>query len=124
MELAKEYISCLQSAPKYDGQPDRVSESQHTSAAKVRNHVRVLRGSATWLQREAFTDDNVLAQLKVPQAAAKMLQTLSDEEIGKLFGALDQDKSAGCRNAAILLLFLDTGLRCSDLLNLPPKTFI
>ena len=31
---------------------------------------------------------------------------------------LSQNTSAGCRDAAILLLFLDTGLRCAELLHL------
>ena len=45
----------------------------------------------------------------------KVPQTLSDEETGKLFSSLDQNKTAGCRNAAVLLLFLDTGLQSSEL---------
>ena len=34
------------------------------SAAKVRNHVRVLRAFASWLYREAYTDENVLNRIE------------------------------------------------------------
>lgn len=50
-----------------------------------------------------------------------MFKTLSDEEIERLFSCLNQNSDTGCRNAAILLLFLDTGLRCSELINLVPE---
>ena len=57
VELARDYISYLQSTLKYEGQPDRISEGQHMSAANVRNHVRVLKGFVTWLHREAYADE-------------------------------------------------------------------
>lgn len=118
VELVREYISYLQTVPKYCGDPYRQPNGASMSAANVRNHVRVLKGFASWLNREGYTADNVLARLKVPKAPTKVLTTLSDEEIRALFASLDQNSGAGCRNAAILLLFLDTGLRCSELLNL------
>lgn len=118
VELAREYISYLQSAPKYEGQPDRISEGQHMSAANVQNHVRVLRAFSSWLHREKYTDENRLAILRLPKAPQKVVETLSDEEIVRLFSVVDQNTSPGCRDAAILLLLLDTGLRCSELLGL------
>ena len=44
--------------------------------------------------------------------------TISDEEIVRLFGCLDINTDTGCRDAAILVLFLDTGLGCSEPLGL------
>ena len=58
--------------------------------------------------------------MKVPKAPRKILETLSEKEIKSLFACLDQDTPAGCRDAAILLLFLDTGLRRAELLDLSP----
>ena len=56
--------------------------------------------------------------MKVPNAPLKMLETLSDEEIQRLFDCLDQDSSAGSRDAEMLLSLLDTGLRCAEILHL------
>ena len=56
--------------------------------------------------------------MKVPKAPKKVLKTLSEEEIKRLFSSLDQNTAAGCRDAAMLILFLDTGLRCAELLHL------
>ena len=118
MELAREYISYLQIALKFEGRPFHESNGKHMSAAKVRNHVRVLRGFSSWLYRESFTQDNVLSWLKIPKAPRKVMETLSADEITLLFSYLDQNTSSGSRDAAMLLLFPDTGLRCAELLQL------
>jgi site-specific recombinase XerD len=118
VELAREYISYLQTVPKYEGVPYRMANGVKMSAANVQNHVRVLRAFSSWLQREVYTEENVLARLKLPNAPRKMFETLSDEEIKRLFDHLDQSTATGCRNAVTLLLFLDTGLRCSELTSL------
>ena len=91
------------------------------SAANVQNHVRVLRAFSSWLHREAYSEENVLAGLVVPKAPTKVVKTLSDDEIRRLFSCLDQNTSTGCRNAAVVLLFLATGLRCSELIVLPSE---
>ena len=118
VELAREYISYLQSVPKYEDDPRRSPNGEFMSAANVQNHVRVLRAFSSWLHREAYSEENVLARLKVPKAPTKVVKTLSDDEIRRLFSCLDQNSSTGCRNAAMVLLFLDTGLRCAELIGL------
>lgn len=118
VEMVREYISYLQSARKYEGHPFNPVQQTPMSAANIRNHVRVLRSFASWLEQEQYTDANVLARLKVPKAPRKVIETLSDEEMGRLFDCLDVNMDTGCRDAAILMLFLDTGLRCSELLAL------
>jgi site-specific recombinase XerD len=118
VEMVREYISYLQTAPKYQGHPYNPAQDQPMSAANVRNHVRVLRSFSSWLEREQYTEGNILSRLKVPKAPRKVMETLSDAEIGRLFGCLDINTGTVCRDAAILMLFLDTGLRCSELLGL------
>ena len=113
VELAREYMAYLQAAPKYESHPFRQSQGAHMSPTSVRNHVRVLRSFSSWLYRESFAQDNILIRLKVPNASTKILETLSDQEIRRLLASLDQDSSAGCRDAAMFLLLLDTGLRRS-----------
>ena len=98
VELVREYISYLQTAPKYEGHPFHESNGEHMSAANVRDHVRVLRGFSSWLYRESFSQDNVLARLKIPKAPRNVMETLSEDEIAQLFSCLDQNTSSGCRD--------------------------
>lgn len=118
VEMVREYISYLQAALKYEWHPYNPVQKTPMSAANVRNHVRVLCSFSSWLELEQYTDENILGRLKVPKAPRKVMETLSDDEMGRLFGCLDINTDAGCRDSAILMLFLDTGLRCSELLSL------
>ena len=91
VELVREYISYLQTVPKWIDHPFNKPDGTLMSAANVRNHVRVIKGFSTWLEREGYTEENILSRLKVPKAEQKVLKTLSDEEINNLFACLDQN---------------------------------
>ena len=114
--LIREYTRYLQAAPKYDGHPFHEGDGEHMSASTLRNHLTVLKSFSTWLYDEEFTDNNLLARLKLPKAARKIMQTLSDKEITRLYSFMDQKVSTGCRNRAMLTLLLDTGLRSGEIL--------
>ena len=53
-----------------------------------------------------------IANVKVEQ---KVIQPLSEEEIHALLDICDPAEEFGCRNRAIILLFLDTGMRLAEL---------
>ena len=50
VELARDYIAYLKSAPKYENHPFHKGNGEHMSAANVQNHVRVLRAFSSWLR--------------------------------------------------------------------------
>ncbi|MFH0942338.1 MAG: tyrosine-type recombinase/integrase [Chloroflexota bacterium] len=88
------------------------------SSSTLNNRVRALRAFFSWLNREEYTDTNILANLKPPKVAEILIEPLTVEEIDRLFSVINQKTVLGSRNAAIVALFLDTGLRLSELINL------
>jgi len=84
----------------------------------VANRVRSIRGFFSWLADEGYTDGHVLASLKPPRIVKTIVEPLTPQEIGKLFSNINQNTALGARNTAILALFLDTGLRLSEVANL------
>lgn len=84
----------------------------------IRNHGRVLASFASWLEIEGYTDCNVLHGLKIPKANDISLEPLSEDEICRLMHCFNLNTEIGCRNAAMIWLFLDTGLRCAELVGL------
>jgi len=93
--MVRDYISHLQSAHKYEGHPFNPTQDKLLSQAAVRNHVMVLRSFSSWLDRELYTAENILKRLKVPKADMKVIMTLSDAELGQLFGIVDLTPTLG-----------------------------
>jgi site-specific recombinase XerD len=88
--------------------------SPHTVQAKV----RALKAFSSWLFREGYTSSNTLTSIKLPKAPIKIVDTLSPDEIESLISVQNPLTPYGSRNIAILMTFLDTGMRCSELSNL------
>jgi len=88
------------------------------SSSTLNNRVRALRAFFSWLAREGYTNTNILANLKPPKVAETLIEPLTAEEIDRLFSVINQKTVLGARNAAMIALFLDGGLRLSELINL------
>jgi integrase/recombinase XerC/integrase/recombinase XerD len=112
----RSYIALVQSARKFEGHPGKLVKDEPVSPMTVRNHVRILTAFAAWLEREEYTNSNVLARLRPPKAPKKVMQTLTPEEISSMLAGFNTNTATGCRSAAIVCLFLDTGLRCAELI--------
>lgn len=85
------------------------------SSSYIQGFVRALRAFASWLHHDGYTESNVLKVLKPPKVQQKVTEVLTDEEATKLLAVFDQDDPFGARNYAIVLTFLDCGLRASEL---------
>lgn len=118
LQSVRKHLTGLQDARKWEGHPCMPSTEETLSTTTVRNHGRVLSSFANWLQTEGYTEDNVLSRLKVPKANEIRMEPLSDEEISRLMSCFNLNLEVGCRNAAMMWLFLDTGLRCAELVGL------
>jgi len=81
----------------------------------VQGKVRALKAFASWLLTEGYSTDNLLANVKLPKVPIKIVETLTPEEIDQLIAAQNPLTALGCRDIAILLTLLDTGLRLDEL---------
>lgn len=87
--------------------------STHT----INNRLRALRAFFHWLYERGYTKADLLARLRPPRTSELLIE-LEDQEIAWLFSHLDQDTAPGARDAAILALILDAGLRLSEIVDL------
>jgi len=87
----------------------------------VQGKVRALKAFASWLFNEGYTTDHVLYNLKMPKAPQNLIEPLTATEIDQLVKNQNPLTALGCRNTAILVLLLDTGLRVSELCGLQPN---
>ena len=105
----REFILYLQER-QVNGRP----LSSHT----VANRVRGLKGFFSWLGTQGYTNGNVLEKLKVPKTDQRLVEVLTPKEVDRLFSAINANSALGARNSAMVALFLDAGLRLSELTNL------
>jgi site-specific recombinase XerD len=115
---ARDYVATLQAALKWADHPFMATSTDRLSPQTVADHVRILKGFGTWLWEEGYTPENVLQRLQLPKVPSRIVEVLAEGEVTALLAAVDPDTTAGARDLAILTLFLDTGLRLSELVGL------
>ena len=111
----REFILFLQEKIKWQDNPYLPKQREKIKAITIQTYIRALRGFFNWLFKEGYTGENRLAKLRPPKAPIKVVNTLTQEEIGKILSSIDQNTVAGVRNYTILVFLLDTGLRSSEL---------
>ena len=104
----------LENAREFVINEQRRGVSPYTIQARVRS----LKGFSSWLFGESYISENVLSYLKIPRVPVKIIDVLTTEEIDKLVSVQNPLTGIGSRNLAILITFLGTGIRESELTNL------
>jgi integrase/recombinase XerC len=88
------------------------------SSTTVNGYFRAIRTFFNWLEREELIIENPFKNLKTPRPGNKVIRALTLSELERLFKLCSGKSPLEVRNKAILSLFLDTGLRISELTNL------
>ncbi len=86
-----------------------------------RSQARIISGLKSffnYLNFEDYRKDNPMDLLESPKIGRKLPDTLSEDEINQLIGAIDLSKPEGERNRAMLETLYGCGLRVSELINL------
>lgn len=86
-------------------------------------YYRTLRTFFRWAVAEKVLAENPLSNIRVSPPKEAPVQPYSQEEMKKLIAACDRDFANGdeflaARNKAMILLFVDSGMRLSELANL------
>jgi site-specific recombinase XerD len=118
--LFRRYVVFLQNRPTMRGG----KRGATLSPATVTNYVQSLLAFTRWLADEGYTDRNVAAKVKKPRAPHLVQQPLVPADVAKLLKAARSDPRNGPRNAAIVLLLLDSGLRASELCGLQAEDIV
>lgn len=108
----REFITHLQEAE------NKLYRGRKLSSYTVAGFVRSIRAFFSFLSAENYLQTNPAGKICVPRVQKKIIQPLSLEEIQRLLAVPDKKTFTGFRNFLLMLIFLDSGLRLSELLNL------
>ena len=68
-----------------------------------------------WLVQEGVIEHTPFERMRPPRVPKQVIQPFSQDDIRRMLVVLSEDNFRGYRNQAIILTFLDTGLRLSEL---------
>ena len=115
LQDGQNWVLHLSSRNRYVGHPLKKEIAEPMSKATLRGYIRALKVWASYLAEEGYTKANVFARIRLPADTKRVVEILSEEEIIRIFGAINQGTKLGARMHAILSLLLDTGMRIGEL---------
>jgi integrase len=99
------------------------SSSCRASTRTVHHYYGVLRTFFNWSIREGFLKISPVVNVKVARPRRKLVRPYSPEQLRRMIDVCERDyqhdgKFLGSRNKALLLAFVDSGLRLSEMAGL------
>ncbi len=115
-ELRK-YVLYLQGKERWDGS-QRINRGGRLSPYTIFAYVRDIKVFWSWLLKENYIKRNPLVSFPLPKVPKLVMPTLNHNQIKRLLGAIDRGTSSGSMYYSMIILFLDTGIRLSELANI------
>jgi len=115
----RQFLVYLQTEVKADQHnPYKPTRDEGLSPQTIQGYARTLKAFFSWATAEGYLVQNPAKHLKIPKAPKTILETFSDEQIRRLLNVIDKRSAVGFRDYCIILVFLDTGIRLSELVTL------
>ena len=117
-EQLRRFAVYLRERPRFARHRFTPPQPGHLSGHTVSAYMRALQSFWSWLEREGLVQENPFRKLKPPKAPQKIIPVFTEDQLRRLFASVDLTSPNGYRDYAIMLLLLDTGIRCSELAGL------
>lgn len=119
LERGRDFVrSLMERQTTYENHVYRRQKAQGLSPHTIHSFVRAIRAFSAWLAEEAYLAENVLQPMRPPKLPKLIIQPLSEIELQLLLKSVNEYSPEKERNHAMLLVFLDCGLRVSELVGL------
>jgi site-specific recombinase XerD len=118
LEHLRGWMSYLKKTPTYRGQA--------LSETSIYSYGQSLLAFCHWLELEEYIEKPITPRFKLPRVEKKFIPTYTSEDVEKLLEACEDGdvhnsalrRALTARNRAIVTLFIDTGIRLSELAGL------
>ena len=114
----RRFIIALQGKSKFANHPYNKPQKAKLSSQSIETYCRAIKAFFSFLKREDFIDNNAMAKVKMPKVPEVVIPTFSEKEVERLLVQADKGSNEGFRDYCLLLIFIDTGIRLSELANL------
>jgi integrase/recombinase XerD len=114
----RRFIIALQDKQKFGNHPYNKPQKEKLSPQSVNTYCRGIKAFFSFLSREGFMEINSMEKVKLPKLPELVIPTLTQKEVEKLLDQIDKHSAQGFRDFAILLTFVDSTVRLSELAEL------
>jgi site-specific recombinase XerD len=105
----------LKRRPCFSNHPYAQPQERSLSPHSVNTYLRSIRAFWSWLEGESIITTNPFDRIKMPKAPRKVVAAFTENQIRDLLAAIDTSTTEGQRDYLIIVLFLDTAMRLSEL---------
>jgi integrase/recombinase XerC len=91
------------------------------NAVSVHSYFGCVKRFLNWLVSEGVIESNPMKTLRSPRVPRKIIRPFLPEDVKHLLARQNDNILLGARNKAIILIFLDTGLRLSEMASIQLK---
>jgi site-specific recombinase XerD len=111
----RRFIIALQDRNRYCKHPCIKPRNEPLSAQSIETYARAVRAFFGYLHREGLIEDNPMQKIKMPKVPTKVVPTFTDREVERLLAQPDKQTDKGFRDYAMMLTFIDTAARLSEI---------
>ena len=92
-----------------------LNQKETSNPTTIHNHYRNLKRFFNWLIQEGKLKKSPMAPMKPPLVPKTLIKPLAANQLRQLLSLCNEDTFLGLRNKAIIFIFLDTGIRLSEM---------
>jgi len=121
-EELKGYLLYLQNVKRWPNNPNIKEENRGgLSPHSIQSRVRAIMVFWSYLLKEEHIEVNPLAKFPLPKVPRRLLAVITLDQCMRLLEQIDSGTAGGAKYRCVLLLFLDNGIRVSELVNIEIK---
>ncbi len=109
----RRYFAALQTQKPYSHHTGRPTEERSITVETILAYGRALKRFCNWLAEEDYLESSPMARIRLPRRPRHIPRDVSRNDINALLDVVDYS-----RDKAIVLFFVSTGVRSSELRNL------
>jgi len=112
------FILHLKNLNRYSGHPFTEEQEGKLSQITINTYMRTLRAAFNRWELEGFIDESPFRKVRIPKAPKKVIPVFSQGQIEALLSVIDISTPEGFRDRLLILLYLDTAARLTEITNL------
>jgi integrase/recombinase XerD len=117
-EEIRAFILDLMNSKRYQDHPNVNYQESRLSRQTINSYLRASRAAWNRWVANGLVESSPFAHVKLPKVQKKVIPTFNTSQIAEIMNVIDKSTPEGYRDYVLILLYLDTACRLSEITNL------